>query len=60
MDNYEDKIDTQLVSPDTKNTFKELNCTFWLLLNISEFELCHIYFLAFSFNKYFHMDLYVS
>lgn len=34
MDNYEDKIATQLVSPDTKNTFKELNCTFWLLLNI--------------------------
>ena len=34
MDNYENKIATQLVAPDTKNTFKELSCTFWLLLNI--------------------------
>lgn len=60
MHNYENKIATQSISPDTKNTLKELNCTFWLLLNISEFELCNMYFLAFSFNKYFHMDVYIS
>lgn len=48
MHNYENKIATQSISPDTKNTLKELNCTFWLLLNISEFELCNMYFLAFS------------
>ena len=53
MHNCKNKIATQFVPPDIRNTFKDLG-TFWLLLNISEFELCNIYLeWNFHYEKYF-------